>query len=119
MSWLWTFLRKPSNQRLLTWLGGGVVVIVSGMWAVGTYMVDVFDDFVFSFIDFVSSLAYYYIAVLCLCLSALFGTRAAKTTDHAIKVSFARLSLLFAVGLLPITLSVLVMVVAIVFCFTV
>ena len=38
MSSLWTFLRKPSNQRLLTWLGGGVVVIVSGMWTVATYV---------------------------------------------------------------------------------
>jgi len=35
---LWAFLRKPSNQRLLAWLGGGVVVIVSAIWAVVIYV---------------------------------------------------------------------------------
>ena len=38
MGSLWTFLRKPSNQRLLAWLGGGVVVIVSGIWAAVIYV---------------------------------------------------------------------------------
>jgi hypothetical protein len=38
MGSLWAFLRKPSNQRLLSWLGGGVVVIAGGIWAVVTYV---------------------------------------------------------------------------------
>jgi hypothetical protein len=38
MAAVWTFLRKPSNQRLLACLGGGVVVIVSGIWAVVIYV---------------------------------------------------------------------------------
>jgi hypothetical protein len=38
MGTVWTFLRKPSNQRLLAWLGGGVVVVVSGIWAVVIYV---------------------------------------------------------------------------------
>jgi hypothetical protein len=38
MDTVWTFLRKPSNQRLLAWLGGGVVVIVGGIWAVVIYV---------------------------------------------------------------------------------
>jgi hypothetical protein len=33
-----TFLRKPSNQRLLSWLGGGGVVAAGGIWAVVTYI---------------------------------------------------------------------------------
>jgi hypothetical protein len=35
---LWAFLRKPGNQRLLAWLGGGGVVIISGIWAVVIYV---------------------------------------------------------------------------------
>jgi|HubBroStandDraft_6_1064221.scaffolds.fasta_scaffold255426_3 hypothetical protein len=38
MGWLWAFLRKPSNLRLLSWLSGGVVVIAGGIWAVVTYV---------------------------------------------------------------------------------
>ena len=38
MDSLWTFLSKPSNQRLTTWLGGGMVVVVSGISAVATYV---------------------------------------------------------------------------------
>jgi hypothetical protein len=32
------FLRKPSNQRLLSWFGGGAVVVAGGIWAVVTYV---------------------------------------------------------------------------------
>jgi len=32
------FIRKPSNQRLLSWLGGGGVVAAAGIWAVVTYL---------------------------------------------------------------------------------
>jgi hypothetical protein len=38
MGSVWTFVRKPSNQRLLSWLGGGGVVIAAGIWAVVTYV---------------------------------------------------------------------------------
>jgi len=38
MSSIWTFLRKPSNQRLLSWLGGGAAVAAAGVWAAVTYI---------------------------------------------------------------------------------
>jgi hypothetical protein len=38
MGSVWTFVRKPSNQRLLSWLGGGGVVMAGGIWAVATYI---------------------------------------------------------------------------------
>lgn len=38
MGSVWAFLRKPSNQRLLSWLGGGTVVIAGGIWAMVTYV---------------------------------------------------------------------------------
>jgi hypothetical protein len=31
-------LRKPSNQRLISWLGGGGAVAAAGIWAVVTYV---------------------------------------------------------------------------------
>jgi hypothetical protein len=31
---VWTFLKDPANQALLTWIGGGIVVIAGGIWAV-------------------------------------------------------------------------------------
>ena len=38
MSSVWTFVQKPSNQRLLSWLGGGGAVAAAGIWAVVTYV---------------------------------------------------------------------------------
>jgi hypothetical protein len=38
MGSLWAFLRKPSNRLVLGWLGGGVVIVVAGIWAVVTYV---------------------------------------------------------------------------------
>jgi hypothetical protein len=38
MSSIWSFVRKPSNQRLLSWLGGGGVIAAGGIWAVVTYI---------------------------------------------------------------------------------
>jgi len=38
MGSVWTFVRKPSNQRLITWVGGGGVVAATGIWAVVTYI---------------------------------------------------------------------------------
>jgi hypothetical protein len=38
MSAIWSFVRKPGNQRLLSWLGGGGAVAAAGIWAVVTYL---------------------------------------------------------------------------------
>ena len=38
MSSIWSFVRKPSNQRLLSWLGGGGAVAAGGIWAGVTYI---------------------------------------------------------------------------------
>ena len=35
---LWGFLRDKGNQRVLGWLGGGLVVAVTGLWAVFVYV---------------------------------------------------------------------------------
>ena len=35
---IWPFIRKPNNQRLLSWLGGGGTVAAAGIWAVVTYL---------------------------------------------------------------------------------
>jgi hypothetical protein len=34
MGSVWAFLRKPCNQRLLSWFVGGAVLIAGGIWAV-------------------------------------------------------------------------------------
>jgi hypothetical protein len=31
---LWTFLKDPANRATLGWIGAGIVVVVSGAWAV-------------------------------------------------------------------------------------
>jgi hypothetical protein len=38
MEAVWEFLRKSSNQKVLSWLGGGGVVIAGGIWVVVTYV---------------------------------------------------------------------------------
>jgi len=38
MNSIWTFVRKPSNRQLLSWLGGGGAVAAAGIWAVVTYI---------------------------------------------------------------------------------
>jgi TIR domain len=38
MSSIWTFVRKPSNQQLFSWLGGGGAVAAAGIWGVITYL---------------------------------------------------------------------------------
>ena len=38
MGSIWAFVRKPSNQRLLSWLGGGGAVAAAGIWAMVTYL---------------------------------------------------------------------------------
>jgi hypothetical protein len=34
MSDLWSFLSQPDNQATLSWLGGGLVILCGGLWAV-------------------------------------------------------------------------------------
>lgn len=31
---LWTFLTSPENREVLSWIGGGVAVVVAGLWTV-------------------------------------------------------------------------------------
>jgi hypothetical protein len=35
---LWRLLRVQSNRALLSWIGGGLVVVAAGLWAVVTYV---------------------------------------------------------------------------------
>src|SRR5437588_2695275 len=37
MNALWRFLRDKSNQQVLGWLGGGLVVAATGLWAAFVY----------------------------------------------------------------------------------
>jgi len=34
---LWSFVRNGKNREILTWLGGGAVVIIAGLWAAIVY----------------------------------------------------------------------------------
>jgi ammonia channel protein AmtB len=36
--WLWKVVRNSKNRQILTWAGGGVVVIVAGLWAAFVYL---------------------------------------------------------------------------------
>jgi hypothetical protein len=38
MGSLWSFLAKPKNQKTLSWLGGGVVFVAGGIWAVVMFL---------------------------------------------------------------------------------
>lgn len=31
---LWTFIAKPKNRQILSWVGGGIVAVAVGAWAV-------------------------------------------------------------------------------------
>jgi hypothetical protein len=37
MNSLWSFIGKPKNRQMLSWLGGGIVAVAMGAWAVMTY----------------------------------------------------------------------------------
>lgn len=37
MSSLWEFIRQKDNREVLGWLGGGLVVLVTGLWAAVVY----------------------------------------------------------------------------------
>jgi hypothetical protein len=35
--WFWEFIRNSKNREILSWLGGGAVVVVAGIWAAIVY----------------------------------------------------------------------------------
>jgi hypothetical protein len=35
---LWSQIAKPKNRQVLSWLGGGIVAVAVGAWAVVTYI---------------------------------------------------------------------------------
>jgi hypothetical protein len=35
---LWSFLAKPKNQKTLSWLRAGAVVVIAGLWAAFVYV---------------------------------------------------------------------------------
>ena len=37
MGSLWSFLAKSKNQKTLSWLGGGAVIVIAGLWAAFVY----------------------------------------------------------------------------------
>jgi hypothetical protein len=37
MGVLWSFLSAPKNQKILSWLGGGLAVVIAGLWAAFVY----------------------------------------------------------------------------------
>ena len=34
---LWKFFRNSKNREILSWLGGGAVVVIAGIWAATVY----------------------------------------------------------------------------------
>jgi hypothetical protein len=39
MSSIWTFLQDEAHRTVLAWIGGGVVVVVGGLWAAFKFFV--------------------------------------------------------------------------------
>jgi hypothetical protein len=37
LRWLWKFIGDSKNRAILSWLGGGAVVAVAGIWAAFVY----------------------------------------------------------------------------------
>jgi hypothetical protein len=35
---LWSIIEKPKNRLILQWIGGGIIAIAGGAWAVVTYV---------------------------------------------------------------------------------
>jgi hypothetical protein len=31
---MWEFIKDPANRAVISWIGGGVVIILGGLWAV-------------------------------------------------------------------------------------
>lgn len=40
MSDIWSFLTEPENRDALSWLGGGLVVVCGGLWAVLKFFIN-------------------------------------------------------------------------------
>ena len=38
LSSIWNFLKDGSNQAVLSWIGGGIIIIAAGIWAVIKFM---------------------------------------------------------------------------------
>ena len=38
MSSTWSFIAQPKNRQVLSWVGGGLVALAAGVWAVATYV---------------------------------------------------------------------------------
>ncbi len=38
MDKFWSFIRSSENRNLLSWLGGGIVVVIAGLWTVLVYL---------------------------------------------------------------------------------
>ena len=38
MDSLRSIIAKPKNRQILSWIGGGVIVVATGVWAVVTYV---------------------------------------------------------------------------------
>jgi hypothetical protein len=38
LSGLWDFLADPTNRTVLGWIGGGIVVVVGGIWAIVKFL---------------------------------------------------------------------------------
>jgi hypothetical protein len=34
---IWKFISDPVNRGVLSWIGGGIVVVIGGAWATFTY----------------------------------------------------------------------------------
>jgi hypothetical protein len=34
---LWAFLSDPGNRAILSWIGGGIVIVAGGVWTVFTF----------------------------------------------------------------------------------
>jgi hypothetical protein len=37
MSGLWSFLSAKSNREIIGWLGGGIVIVIAGLWTAFVY----------------------------------------------------------------------------------
>jgi hypothetical protein len=44
MGSLWLFLSAPKNQKTLSWFGGGLVVVIAGLWAALVYFFPARDE---------------------------------------------------------------------------
>jgi hypothetical protein len=34
----WEFVKHPANREVLGWIGGGIIVVVSGLWAIVKFL---------------------------------------------------------------------------------